>query len=187
MPGLHPVIFGVCVLLSVQNAVSAQTLKVTTEFILFNCSSNPELLTDYKTVFDAPHTNKGVDLQVRKAVLQYLRDNAPVQRSIRSVDTVVVGQRVNKTVEIGHQLLSIQIRAQPSVGGAYPMEVQQTCENRVRPEFSSSTYSQIMRLTPGLVHMRHKCWELSLPNTSNGQTKAILFWLTTLTEQPVRQ
>jgi len=178
---------GICslgFLLIIQSSLFAQTLKVTTEFILFDCTASPALFQDYQDKLSAPAEKSGIDLEIRKAVLGYLRDNAPVQRSIRSVDVVHIGKQLRKTVEIGHQILTIQILAHPASRGAYPMQIQQKCVNRARPEFGSSNHSQNLQMVPNSMHMRHASWNNITARGVTTNAKLILFWLTTLSEQP---
>jgi hypothetical protein len=182
--GLHRGLFSLGLLCIMQSPVSGQTLKVSTEFILFDCTSSPALFEDYKAAFKTPGEVRGVELKVRQAVVQYLRDNVPVQRSIRSVDRVQVGKRVNKTVEIGYQVLSIQILALPASRGIYPMQIQQTCEIRKGPGLGSNTHSQLMQMVPNVMHMRHTRWNNRRATAHTTNEKLILFCLTTLSEQP---
>lgn len=180
-----PVQSGLCTLgivLFVPSALLSQTLKVTTEFILFDCTARPALFQDYKHTFAAPEEQQGVDLEVRKAVIGYLRNNAPVQRSVRSVDIIQVGQRARKTVKIGHQVLSIQLLAHPAARGAYPMQIQQKCIHQKRPELSSSNHSQLLQMVPNRMHIRHTSWNQATATASTSNEKVILFWLTTLSE-----
>lgn len=179
MSTLRCLCLGILAFVGLQSRGVGQELRITVDWINFDCSSEPELFEKYEGVFKSGVVTKASS-EAQMAFVEHLRQFVPVQISVRSVHRIEVGKWFQGHTEINHHRMSLRVLAQPPEGGAYPLEVEQNAEVTASSSslFSGiGGYSRRIPMTPGVTYVGTR--------SSSKPRKHITLLLTTLSESKV--